>query len=106
MTARPGQRIEKTEALLRWVEAQRELPRAFAFPTPAQAGLLAAVRLRFTDYLGQPITGELPLVRQCEGKGWLEVRAAKSGQDEQVKLTTQGRLVLDAVLDAGWPVPK
>lgn len=100
---------ESTETYLRWIEAQSDAPRTFLFPSPEEAGMLAACRLKFTVYKEAEITATHPLVRACERKGWLEVRvlpvkAGAGGPSHAFMLTKAGRTVLDAVLATGWPV--
>ena len=100
---------ESTETYLRWIEAQADAPKNFLFPSPEEAGMLAACRLKFTVYKETEITAAHPLVRACERKDWLEVRplpakAGTSGPTHAFMLTKMGRTVLDAVLATGWPV--
>ena len=99
---------ESTETYLRWIEAQAWPPKTFLLPSPEEAGMLAACRLKFTVYKEAEVTAEHPLVRACECKGWLEVRplpakAGAGGPLHAFMLTKPGRTALDAILAAGWP---
>lgn len=96
-------RLESTETFLRWVASQNPAPEAFLFPSPDEAGCLAAIRLKHTHYRGCELSAKHPLVKVCEENGWLEVREAKSPAPP-VKLTEAGRAALDAVVSMRWPV--
>jgi len=93
--------VTDTEHFLRWIEAQPTPPKRFLLPTPLQAGVLAAMRLRFNVFHGQPLSPKGHEEKACIKNGWLELRESK-----ELALTKQGRAVLDAVIAMGWQVPK
>ena len=100
-------KYDTTEEYLRWIETQDPAPKAFLFPSPEEAGMLAACRLKHNAYKAFVISARHPLVKACARKGWLEVRPvkAKEGEPEHLfLLTSNGRAVLDAVLATRWPV--
>lgn len=109
-----------TEDFLRWVEAEKYPPPRFLFPSPNEAGFLAAVRLRFTRYRDSDIGPSNPFARACIEKGWLTMRGQKPASDqaahprrapkteppphEQLMLTPHARAILNAIIEIGWPV--
>lgn len=108
-----------TEDFLRWVEAEKYPPPRFLFPSPNEAGFLAAVRLRFTRYRDSDIGPANPFARACIDKGWLVVRGQKTSDQaahprrapkteppphEQLMLTPHARAILNAIIEIGWPV--